>query len=926
VCLAGLLFIATAAPGTPAESPTTRDSARLHVARLDPPVSLAGAWLFKAGDRPEWARPDCDDSRWRVLRVPGSWERQGEPPAAVVWYRRHLVLPPETRPGAAGSEIVRVGVTLGKIDSAYEIYAGGEKLGGVGALPPAPRLEYDRHRTYGVPHGAIGPNGELVLALRIWRAPFKAQGAAGPVEGPFLVGDLVDLVRRQATAEVPQLVLCALFLAVGFYHLHRRLRLERGYLWFGVLAITTALYTFLRTQWKYELGDAFLLYKKIEHALFFVGPAVMVQFLWPLLDRPVPRPLRAYQASMLALALLALAAPGLALSLRLLPWSQAAFGAVALAALVLVVRAAWKGQPQARTVALGAGAALACFGSDALVDRGFLAVPRLGPFGFAALVLAMGLSLSNRFTRVHAELESLRHELEQRVEERTRALLQASRARASFLANVSHEVRTPLNGVLGMAQLLLATPLTPEQREYVETLESSAGSLVALIDDVLDVSKIEAGKLELEEVDFDLHALVEESLRGYRVSARARGLSFDVRVDPALPRWLRGDPLRLRQMLSNLVSNALKFTSEGGLGVDVARMHSNPAGIEVRFEISDTGIGIAPEALPRLFQPFSQADASTTRHFGGTGLGLAICRSLAERMGGRIGVASAPGKGSVFWFSAVLGRALGAATPARGLAPVAAAVPGGPALRVLVAEDNVVNQRVTRAFLERLGCTVDVVGDGRAAVAACERAAYDAVLMDLQMPDLDGFEATALIRAGAGPSARAPILALTAATREQERQRCLAVGMNDVLRKPLRFGVLRDALERWTLHPGAAPPATPAAPLSLESLRLVEREGAPGFVAEVVATFREQTRKRLAELSAAVAAGDLPGVERCAHQLRGSCGVVQAARLGALCADLEERARQGRGEGVAALVAEVEEEFRRVERFLAESPESPGVP
>lgn len=891
-------------------------------------MSLAGAWLFHAGDVPDWASPGYDDSDWHVVRVPGTWERQGQPSAAVVWYRRRLILPPAARPGAAGFEDVSVGVTLGKIDSAYEVFAGGEKLGGVGGLPPAARLEYDRHRTYAVPHHAIGPDGELVLALRIWRAPFKARGAAGPVEGPFLVGDLVDLVRRQARAEVPQLALCALFILVGLYHLHQgRLRVEqRGYLWFGVLSITAALYTFLRTQWKYDLGDDFLLYKKLEHVLFFVGPAVMVQFLWPLLDRSVPRLLRIYQAAVLLLAAAVVVTPGLALALRLLPWSQAAFGAVALAALGVVVRAAWQGEPQARTVALGSGAALLCFVNDALVDRGFFSAPRLGPFGFGLLVLAMGLSLSNRFRRVHAELESLRHDLEQRVEERTHALLQASQARASFLANVSHEVRTPLNGVLGMAQLLLATRLTPEQREYVETLESSAGSLVALIDDVLDVSKIEAGKLDLEEVDFDLVALVEESLRGYRVAARARGLSFGVHVDEALPRRLRGDPLRLRQMLSNLVSNALKFTTEGGVSVDVARMRTADPGFEVRFEISDTGVGIAPESLPRLFQPFSQADVSTTRHYGGTGLGLAICRSLAERMGGRIGVASAPGKGSVFWFTAVLGRATGAPTPARSLEPIAAPAPGAPALHVLVAEDNAVNQRVTCAFLERLGCTVEVVADGRAAVAACGSAAYDAVLMDLQMPDLDGFEATALIRAGGGPSAQAPILALTAATREQERERCLAIGMNDVLRKPLRFDALRDALLRWSTRPAPAGAAPSAMPVSLEALRLVEQRGAAGFVAQVVATFREQTRKRLAELGVAVAAADLAGVERCAHQLRGSCGVVQAARLGALCADLEEGARRGQGDGCAALVAEMEEEFRRVEQFLDQAPDAAGGP
>jgi signal transduction histidine kinase/CheY-like chemotaxis protein len=772
-----------------------------------------------------------DEALWSPVRVPGSWERQGRPSASLAWYRLRVRLAPTLAAGLRSGEL-RLAVTLGKVDSAYEFYAGGLLLGGLGALPPRPRMEYDRHRTFALPREALdGTSNDLLLALRVWRAPFKATGAAGPVEGPFLLGPAAVLERRAARAEIVQFVLALLFVVVGLFHLSLTLlssQQRAHYLWFGLLAASTGLYVFLRTQWKYDLGDAFLAFKRAEHVLFFIGPAFMVQFFWLLFERPVPRLLRAYQWLLVGAAVLTLGWPELRFSLALLPWFQAAFGLCAASTFVLLAGAGLRGQPEARSLLLGAGVALAAFLHDTLVDRAYLTTPRLGAFGFSVLLLTMAYTLFRRFARVQADLGALRQDLERRIEERSLAVRQAHQTRALFLAHMSHEIRTPLNGVLGMAQLLMASDLSRDQREHLRTLHESGRLLLALVNDVLDVSRLESGALELERVAFDTQALLDESLHGLATEAHAKGLTFEVAIDPALPRHVFGDPLRLRQTLSNLVANAVKFTERGSVTVRVGVVRDTAAGVEVRFDVEDTGIGIPATVLPRLFEPFSQADVSTTRRFGGTGLGLAICRSLAEKMGGRIGVASAAGRGSLFWFTVLLPRSGAVAptppppTPPEGTlvgvalgarvgdddathpAPARAArVPTTAEPTVLVVEDNPVNQRITLAFLERLGYRADLVADGEAAVSACAQRAYATVLMDCHLPGMDGFEATARIRAELGPSTSAPIVALTASTLTTDRERCLRAGMNDFLGKPLDITQVAQVLARWVPRTGA---------------------------------------------------------------------------------------------------------------------------
>ncbi|NUP99600.1 MAG: response regulator [Armatimonadetes bacterium] len=616
------------------------------------------------------------------------------------------------------------------------------------------------------------------------------------------------------------------------------------------------------------------------------------------------------------------------------------------------------------------------------------------------------------------------HQATELARELARTAEEASRAKSDFLARATHELRTPMSGLIGLIEYLLETDLAPNQRDLADIVRASGQSLLGALNDLLDLSRIEAGGLTLDHTKFDLPALVEDALDMVAPRAEARSLELVSSIADNVPRRALGDPLRLRQVLANLLNNATRFTEQGEVVVSAEVISSEPGRVVLECQVRDTGIGITPEAQARLFRSYEQAEASTARRYGGSGLGLVIARQLVELMGGELGVESAPGSGSTFWFRlpleparqatvlppAMAGRALvvedhpataaslaqqlgraglsvdwaASAAEARQFTTAAeydwllvdVSLPNGdaeelldalaakltsrcrpvlmgnvaerparrpvgrarwllkpiresrvrqllqtpadetqlPALplaspRLLVAEDNTVNQMLARLVLENLGCRVEVVNNGREAVAAASERDYDAVLMDCEMPGLDGYEATRAIRTGPRPSV--PIIATTAHQEEEEWSRCLAAGMDDRLAKPLTAEAAWAALERC-LRPRES---TVLDAEIVADLRQIAAN-TPGFLPDLVRTFSRSLSEQMDLIEAALAKADAEALWQAAHRLKGTTASMGAAHLGDLGLTLEKLGRAGQTEGGTRLLEQIRTEAGRVRSAL----------
>lgn len=515
----------------------------------------------------------------------------------------------------------------------------------------------------------------------------------------------------------------------------------------------------------------------------------------------------------------------------------------------------------------------------------------------------------------------------QALQKTKRAAEAASRAKSEFLANMSHEIRTPMNAILGMIDLCLMGELGEEQREYLTTAKESSNHLLSIINDILDLSKIESGKIQLEPVDFDLHTVIDSTRRIFADQAKAKGIELEVRISELAPRALLGDSVRLRQVLVNLVGNALKFTDSGNITLAVEPDGSDPR--LLRFSVKDTGRGIAPDYLETVFESFNQAGPHTARRFGGTGLGLTISKRLIEAMGGKISVTSTVGQGSEFFFavgfapSKLLAQE-GAAGEDQSQAPPKASHKAKRSLKVLVAEDNPVNATVASKFLERLGHRAKVAGDGEKALAMLSAEPFDMVLMDVEMPLMNGYEATRRIRIGlAGQAAQGlPVIAMTAHALSEARDQARASGMTDYITKPVEFARLSEIIERHAPSGGA--PAGPAENSGSGGGEALDREGALARLGgdtrlweELCGLFLESLEEHLSAIDQCLADEDWERLAREAHSLVGSGQAIGAQALAAAAQALEKLARQKQAKECATAAWDLLSEGNRLRAALA---------
>lgn len=520
-----------------------------------------------------------------------------------------------------------------------------------------------------------------------------------------------------------------------------------------------------------------------------------------------------------------------------------------------------------------------------------------------------------------------RREIEIALAEARDEALKNARIKSVFLANMSHEIRTPLHGIIGTTNLLAETDLDKKQKRYAEMLKTSADLLLDIINDILDFSKIEAGKLKLETIEFDFRQTIAEVLDVFRILAQRKNLKLFSEIDREIPRTVSGDSNQLKQVLNNLLSNAVKFTEKGKISLKISLREKIEKTVTLIFEVTDTGIGIDQDVQEQIFYPFTQADASTTRRFGGTGLGLAICREIVEKMNGEIGVESTSGEGSRFWFTAEFLDAENAESKEE-----SAQIKNGESyndVKILIVEDNEINREVAAAMLKNIGIEAESAENGAKAVEFCLKQDFDLVLMDCQMPEMDGLAAAKAIRQNKKIGKPPKIIALTANSSFEERQKCFAAGMDDFLTKPLEKNKLIKTLNKYcfTENPlenldlpekfSQHSLAEIIAPETLKNFLEIESNGEVNFTFEMISLFCNNAENGIAEIQDALKSKNASLICRKAHQLKGSSANLGAMKLVELFDNLENKIQEENWTESENLLTEIFREIEKLKRAVS---------